>query len=170
MRGENDFNRYLTMQIRKLGTSVKAFKMSDRFHIGASDWMIYHGGRAVALEAKYVREEDRKKVVLKYKITGPQLTFMKSMALAGVPGFFLIGVQDTKRMYLVPAGEVASTGQLHWDELFDTSSKTVWFHISEVAEMITYLFGEFDCGKGSSDEVAEDRCTGVARAVLQSDQ
>ena len=138
MRNENEFNRHVTARIRMMGHDFKAFKTSDRFHIGASDWIIFHDGRAVALEAKFAKPSKPKGAALGHKISGPQQTYMKVLGLAGVAGWYLIGAGDIRKMYLVPARAVDETGQLYWEDL----QQTLWFSFDAVDAMVQYLFGE----------------------------
>jgi len=141
MRGENEFNQFVTAQIKKMGTSYKAFKVSDRFHIGASDWMIFHNGSAVVVEAKHIDKIKDRGTVLSYKLTGPQLTFMQSMALAGVPGWVFIGVRDGGHIITIPASIVPENGQLIWQHIH-TEPRIKIRHNSEVQNIVRALFGE----------------------------
>ena len=98
MKTENEFNRYLREKMNF--ESVKAFKMSDRFQIGAADWLIFAEGRVVAIESKFIKKVGSRGSLLKHPVTGPQITFMRGLEKVDVPGWILIGVGEERKMYL----------------------------------------------------------------------
>lgn len=155
MRDENEFNKTITEGIKRLGTSYRAIKASDRFHIGMPDWFIFHDGRTAAVEAKFVKEEKQKGAVLSYKMTGAQYSFMQKMELAGVPGWLLLGVKDVRRMFLIPAVEVID-GQIYWEDFVHNPHwKGFYFH--EVRDMVDWLFGGYNEHKGDENAFATAR-------------
>jgi hypothetical protein len=159
MKGENEFNQFVTSQIKKMGTSYKAFKVSDRFHIGASDWIIFHNGNAVVVEAKYIDKIKDRGAVLNYKITGPQLTFMRSMSLAGVTGWVFIGVREGGKIITLPASIVPENGQLLWQFIhYDERIKIR--DNSEVQNIVRDIFGEHNELKGYKNPFTTDRGLG----------
>lgn len=98
---EHDMNAFLTAKIKKLGTSYKSLKMSDRFKVGIADFLIFHDGRCVAAECKFVSKIPSKGRLLSHPLKGPQVTFMKTMQLAGVNSFVLLGIGEESCIYVI---------------------------------------------------------------------
>lgn len=141
MKNENEFNRHLKSGFQKVGTSIKAIKVSDRFHIGASDWLVFVKGNCHAIEAKFVKKLQNRGKLLRHVVSGPQVTFMHSMELAGVKSWVLIGVGDLRKMFL-----------LRWDYFYESGNMAVEdfrilldrdeilsFPMSDVDELVGYL-------------------------------
>lgn len=136
MKTENEFNAFVTKQIQKLGSSYKAIKASDRFHIGISDWLIYHDGKAVAVESKFIKKIPKSGKLLGHTITGPQITFLKTMELAGTQGFVIIGVGDRSQIAVIPTELLPKEGNYNVKE-FHTD---YWYYFSEIESMLNFMF------------------------------
>lgn len=153
MQNENYFNAYITAKIKHMGKSYKVVKTSDRFKLGMPDWLLFHRGNAVAVEAKFVKTRKKKGNVLTHKLSGSQQTALQSFTHAGVPGWVLLGIADEKGMYLIPPQEFVD-GQLRW-EFFNTA--WYWFSFSDVDLMVCHLFYNGGCReyKSVDDEIRE---------------
>lgn len=141
MNTENEFNAYLTKEIRKLGTSYKAIKMSDRFKIGVPDWIMFHAGKSVAVEAKFARKLPQRGKVLNHPVTGPQISYLKSLALAGVPGKVLIAASFDNLIRIVPLESLPEDGNFTTEE-FNFITETSAFKISEMDIFMRKIFEE----------------------------
>lgn len=140
MRTENEFNARLTKDIRKLGTTYKAIKMSDRFKIGVPDWLMFYEGRAVAVEAKFVQKIPPKRKVLSHPVTGPQISYMKSLSLAGVPCKVIIGASFDDLVRIVSLEDLPEDGNFS-SEQFALITETSSCKMSETGIFMEKLFG-----------------------------
>lgn len=136
MKTENEFNAFVTKQIQKLGSSYKAIKASDRFHIGISDWLIYHDGKAIAVESKFVKKIPKSGKLLGHTITGPQITFLKTMELAGTRGFVIIGFGELGQIAVIPTEEIPKEGNYNVKDL----STEHWYYFNEIEGMLSFMF------------------------------
>lgn len=118
MATENDFNSYLTTLIHRMGTSYKCLKIADKVKTGIADFLIFYDGRAVAVECKHVKALPKGKgKALKHAVTGPQQTFLKSMALAGIRGFVVIACAKDRSMTVCPIEAVPPSGNWTAEEI-----------------------------------------------------
>lgn len=127
MKTEGEFSSYLTRKIRELGPKYKAVKLSDRFRIGLADWIIIHEGRVAALEAKFVKQLPKRGQLLKHPVTGPQMTSLLSMSMAGCRSWVLIANGPARTMAAVPFVDVPPTGNFPSD-FFETTELIYTFN------------------------------------------
>jgi len=140
MATENDFNAKVTDAIRKMGTSYKAMKVSDRFKSGCADWLIFHCGLAVAVEAKYAQSLPKKGKVLKHPVTGPQRTFLKTMGAANIPGWVILGLADYRKIVAVPLSLLPPDGNWTRAEIDELLLNPYCYSFGEVPEMVKMMF------------------------------
>ena len=142
MNNENEFNRHLKSGFQKIGASIKAIKVSDRFHIGASDWLVFIKGNCHAIEAKYIKKLQTRGKLLKHVVSGPQVTFMHSMELAGVRSWVLIGVGELKQMFLLRWDFFEESGNMAVEDfrILIARDEILSFPMSGVDEMVGYLY------------------------------
>lgn len=141
MATENDFNSYLTTHIRRMGTRYKVLKIADKVKTGISDFLLFHDGRAVALECKHIKElPPGRRQALRHAVSGPQRTFLTSMSLAGVPGFVLIACEADRTMTIVPAASVPESGNWTREEILEARNVYGVFAYMEAARMVKELF------------------------------
>ena len=117
MKNENDFNKFLSKELRKLGPSLFALKASDKFSAGVSDFLTWYNCHSTVIESKFVRDwpSDRAKL-LQHTFTGPQRTFMESVELAGCRGIGLVGIGSEKRFFVVDFSQIPEGGNWKtWD-------------------------------------------------------
>lgn len=141
MKNENEFNAYLTKEIRKLGSDYKAVKMCDRFKVGVPDWLIFYKGKPVAVEAKFVKNLPKTKAgkVLGHPVTGAQITFLKGMALAGVSGKIIIASLEESLVRVVPLEILPENGNFTLEE-FKNLTETRSCKISDINILMGMLF------------------------------
>jgi penicillin-binding protein-related factor A (putative recombinase) len=141
MATENDFNAYLSTHIRRMGTAYKALKIADKVKAGLSDFLIFYKGRAVAMECKHMKTfPTGKRRALKHPVSGPQLTFLKGMALAGVPGFVVIASAEERLITLIPADEVPLLGNWSRAELEEARRVHGVYSYMDIPKMVEWLF------------------------------
>jgi len=140
LRTENEFNARLTRDIRKLGTTYKAIKMSDRFKIGVPDWLMFYEGRAVAVEAKFIQKIPARRKVLSHPVTGPQISYMKSLTLAGVPCKVIIGAAFDDLVRVVDLEDLPEDGNFSVEQ-FALITETGSCKMSETGIFMQRLFG-----------------------------
>lgn len=137
MNNENDFNGYLSKEIRKLGTAYKAVKLSDKFKIGLPDWFMFHQGLTVAVESKFFQRFPKRGRVLKHPVTGPQISYMKSLSLAGVPCKVIIGSSATGLVYVLDFVQVPQCGNF---TVGDFAEMKACCKINRVQNLVDLLF------------------------------
>lgn len=141
MATENDFNGDFSSYVRRMGTSFKAVKISDKVKAGISDFLIFNGGRAVAVECKHIQElpEGRGRA-LKHAVSGPQQTFLKGMALAGVPGFIVIACAGERSVTIIPGSEVPPSGNWTREEIFEARRVHGVYFYKDIPKMVCAFF------------------------------
>lgn len=141
MNTEGEFNAFITKEIRKLGPDFKAIKLSDRFRIGLPDWIMIYQGKAIAVEAKFVRKAPARGKLLSHPITPPQLSSLKSMALAGCGCWGLIANGETRRMAAVGLPGIPEGGNFTYDLFQDSLNRYVFlFDFSDTHKMLKTMF------------------------------
>lgn len=148
MRNENDFNAYLTKEIRKLGTDYKAIKLADKFRIGMPDWLMFYKGLAVGVEAKFIRGKPKKDTskLLAHPVTAPQISYMKSLELAGVKCKVLIGSALDAKIRVISFPDLPETGNYSLGE-FEALHESCLCKFTDVDSLVEKLFG----GHGERD-------------------
>jgi hypothetical protein len=136
MKTEHDFNAWLKKELKRFD-SYKAVKISDRFKIGLPDWLIFHHGRAVVVECKFIQDITKSKYLLGHPVTRPQITSLKSFEAVDVLPFILIGIRGEKIMYLGGYQELTSSGNVTLGVL-DSAFK-MYGH-SQIDMLLNYMF------------------------------
>jgi len=141
MNTEGEFNAFITKEIRMLGQEYKAIKLSDRFRIGLPDWIMIYKGRTIAVEAKFVKKTPTKGRLLNHPITAPQLSSLKSMALAGCGCWGLIANGETRRMAAVALTGIPETGNFSCDLFTNEMNRYVFlFDFTQTHNMLRTMF------------------------------
>ena len=136
MKNENEFNAFLKKEFKK-HSEYKAIKVSDRFKIGLPDWLVFHEGRAAAVECKFAGEWYDDKNILKHTVSRPQITCLNGFSAVAVPSLILVGIADKKKMYvgrpehLTTSGNV--TGTILYNHFFS-------FDFKEIKELLKNFF------------------------------
>lgn len=138
MKNENEFNAYLKKEFKKF-SQYKAIKVSDRFKIGLPDWLIFHQGRAAAVECKFAKEWHNGKNVLNHAVSGPQITALNGFSAVSVPALVLIGFADRKEMYVGRPGHLTPTGNVTGNIIFENF---FGFAFGEIDLLLKHLFEE----------------------------
>ena len=142
MTTENDFNSYFSTHVRRMGTDFKAVKIADKVKTGISDFLIFHDGRAVAAECKLMAAlPDGKRRALKHAVSGPQQTFLKSMALAGIPGYVFIACTADRTITIVPGRAVPASGNWTKEEILEARISFGVYPYMDIPVLVKDLFG-----------------------------
>jgi hypothetical protein len=112
MGTENTFNGYVTSVVKRMGNTFKVQKISDRFKAGVSDWLIFHEGLVIAVESKYIHRVPLQPgtKLLRHVVSGPQRTYMKTLAEAHVPCWVIVGIGTERRIVVVPFSALPVSG------------------------------------------------------------
>jgi len=137
MNTENDFNGYITKEIRKLGTDYKAIKLSDKFKIGLPDWIMFYRGQAVAVESKFVRRLPKRGKVLKHPVTGPQISYLSSLSMAGVTCKVIVGAAFDSHIYVLDFTELPVGGNFYPTDFSWMKAKC---RINRIQDLMDLLF------------------------------
>ncbi len=141
MATENDFNSHLTSLIRRMGTSYKCLKVADKVKSGISDFLIFHAGRAIAIECKHIAELPAGNGrALKHAVSGPQQTFLKSMALAGIPGYIVIACAKDRSMTVCPIEDVPPAGNWNTPEILEMRRRNGVYFYKDADRMVRDFF------------------------------
>ncbi len=139
MKDENEFNSKISKALKPLETRENftfAVKAADKFRSGVSDFMIYRGGRATALENKFLRKwpSDRSKL-LSHPFSGPQITYLESLKLAGCGAYGMIGVEEEKAMFLIPQTHIPENGNWKTGEFKSRAFQRIdWLDVDSLLE------------------------------------
>lgn len=141
MKTENAFNAFLSLEMKKLGTQFKSLKLSERYHIGIADFIVFGcDGKSAAIECKFVSKIKSRGQLLNHPVSGAQLSFLKGMTLAGVNSWVLIGVEPLKMMALIPSESFPVSGNcdVEWfkTSVLNTQSDTYCFPFSNVNDLV----------------------------------
>lgn len=139
MKNEGEFNSKLSSWLKSFWSrGVFHLKLSDKYHVGGSDFVIWAEGRCACVESKFIVNLPKEgNNWLTHTFGGPQRTFMHNIDRAGSSSYGLVGVKGLSKMLLVPFAHIPPNGNLKSDQ------GGVWFPISKVGagELMTYVFG-----------------------------
>ena len=118
MKTENDFNAYLSKNLKRYSPDVHTVKISDKFTVGISDFMVFCSGKTLALETKFEKSFPQRKTsqVLSHPFSGAQLTFLESMFLTGNMGYGMVAIEETQKMYIFPFAAIPVSGNFTKEE------------------------------------------------------
>jgi len=102
----------VTSVVKRMGNTFKVQKISDRFKAGVSDWLIFHEGLVIAIESKYIHKVPLQPgtKLLRHVVSGPQRTYMKTLAEAHVPCWVIVGIGTERRIIVVPFSALPAAG------------------------------------------------------------
>ena len=102
----------MTSVVKRMGNTFKVQKISDRFKAGVSDWLIFHEGLVIAIESKYIHKVPLQPgtKLLRHVVSGPQRTYMKTLAEAHVPCWVIVGIGTERRIIVVPFSALPAAG------------------------------------------------------------
>ena len=140
MKTEGNFNSHLSKQFKKLAPDVHYLKASDRFAVGVSDFLVFGKGKTLAIESKFVNTVPGDNVrLLNHEFTGPQLTFLESMELAGCRALGLVGIKEFGRMYLIERRFLKNNWKVR--EFLELLPEFAEYEFKEVPKMLWDLWG-----------------------------
>ena len=141
MKTENEFNAWLGNNIRKLEPhGFFLLKVAEKYHIGISDFFIWHGGSCAAIETKFVREMPKKNgKVLKHEFDGKQVTFLHRVANTGNPAWGLVAIHEKKKIVAVPYRDIPADG--NW--CGDVPDNFRSFKYDEIPSLLKWVFGGY---------------------------
>jgi hypothetical protein len=137
MRTENEFNRKLG-SLLKMQKDLFYRKLSDKYQVGMSDFILIKKGKTVFIECKYKKDL---KGPLKHPFSGPQLSFMKQASSGGAECYGLVWIDSLSSFYLLPESTllgIIPSGE----DLVSKSCMRFNLTPSEIKTMIAYLWGK----------------------------
>lgn len=142
MGTENTFNGYVTSVMKRMGNKFKVQKVSDRFKSGVSDWLVFHEGLVIALESKYIQKMplQPETKLLRHTVTGPQRTYMKTLAEANVPSWVIVGIGVERRIVVVPFPDIPVAGNWTAAEFLAQQKSLFTYPYNEIPKMIRGMF------------------------------
>ena len=140
MRDEKAFNSHLSKCFKAMERPGEDFtfymKAADKFRSGVSDFLLWRRGYSIALETKFVKKlGGDSSLLLKHVFSGPQRTFLESVALSGNEAFGLVAVDEARTMYLIPSEEIPESGNWKTHEFLAQSFERYPF--DEVKKMLS---------------------------------
>lgn len=111
MKTENDFNKYLTAQFKKIKW-LKYVKTADKYTPGISDFMLWAQGKGAFLETKLIKKTPKEEsLLLKHPFSSKQVSFLRGMtSVAGCPAWGAIGILEEKVICCVPSWMIPMEG------------------------------------------------------------
>lgn len=113
MKNENAFNAYLSKEFRaRHSKGIYHTKVSDKFTAGISDFLLWGKSLSAAAETKLVKTLDLRPdtILLKHPFSGAQLTFLESIWLTGNPAWGIVGVVDSRSIYVIEGMHIPKNG------------------------------------------------------------
>jgi hypothetical protein len=112
MKTENDYNAFLSKQLKKFSPQVHTIKISDKFTAGISDFLIFCNHKSLGLETKFEKAFPKRETsqVLSHSFSGPQITFLESLALTGNMGYGVVCIEEEESMYVFPYQTIPANG------------------------------------------------------------
>jgi hypothetical protein len=131
MKGENDFNRDLAKDLRGF-KGLHYVKVSDKFTIGISDFIIWMEGTSIALESKFVKDWPKGHLpLLGHEFTGPQQTFLESVARTGNRAFGIVYVDCERKIFVIPWDHIPRNGNWTTEEFRQSNYFSVYRYDTE---------------------------------------
>ncbi len=123
MRNENELNASLSRIWRSHERDgFLAVKVAQKYHIGVSDFFIWHKGLCAAVETKFVLTLPPRALVLKHAFQGPQLNFLRRVKQSGgAPSYGLIAVHDEKTYVVFDYNNIPEAGNWKGKDEFMTA-------------------------------------------------
>ena len=141
MKSENEFNAWLSHELttrRRQG--LFHYKVCDRFTAGVNDFFIWRQGKTLALEVKFIKDWPAGKgKILGHTFTGPQQTFLESMALAGNAAYGAVAVGSEKLIYLIGHAKIPLEG--NWTAAEFKGIGFPAYDWTDVAGVLDYCLG-----------------------------
>lgn len=141
MKDENAFNSHLSKELKRLERTGPDFtfymKAADKFRSGVSDFLIWRKSLTIAVESKFTKTAGNG-LLLSHPFSGPQLTFLESIALSGNEAYGLIGIGEEKAMYLVPYKRIPKEGNWQSKDFFE--SRFYSFSFGSVEPLLDHVF------------------------------
>jgi hypothetical protein len=156
MKDENEFNAKLSQRFSRLRPELMHVKVSDRFGIGLSDFILWHRGRSVVIESKFIRDLPALNGnVLKRVFTPEQITFMTLIKNSDTKAYGLIGCHETKSMWLIDPLWLNSKGNLKREMLLN--GKHMVFKLCDTVSLASSIFSyHFGTNKAEADEISPE--------------
>jgi len=143
MKTENDFNRFLSAEIKRLSPTVFAFKSADKYGLGVPDYIIWGHGYSCVFESKFIQSLPDKPntKILKHTFKRTQQSFMKNVMGASNPAWGIIGCKKNKIIYVIEATSIPESGNFTHAELQELIKlkKVKLFEFNDVEEMILHM-------------------------------
>ena len=116
---ENDLNAYLSKQFKQIRPAIASVKLAEKFHIGISDFILLQGGRGTIMETKNIRDFPKSHgKVLSHPFEPEQLSFLKRVALADVPVWGVVAVNQVETLWAFPLESIPESGNWQRQEFF----------------------------------------------------
>lgn len=128
--------------MKRMGNKFKVQKVSDRFKVGVSDWLIFHEGLVIAIEAKYIQKVPATagNRLLRHTVTGPQRTYLKTLAEAKVPSWVIVGIGGERKVVVVPFSKLPVAGNWTVEEFTAEREVLAVYPYGEIPLMLTDMF------------------------------
>lgn len=154
MKTENDFNKYLTIQFKKIKW-LKCVKTADKYTPGISDFMLWAQGKGAFLETKLIKKLPKlSSLLLRHPFSSKQVSFLRGMtSVAGCPAWGAIGVLEEKMIYCATSWMIPIEGNWTTMEflkmrskldqtLYDDEKAIKEYPFDRVEELVIDLFRE----------------------------
>lgn len=148
MRTENDFNAYLSKELRKHIPDLHFSKLSDKHIAGIPDFMLWSMATSRGLESKMITgfpKTDKGRILTKHPFTQKQLSYMGFMEKTANHAFGLIFCKENNFMYLVRHKDIPESGNWSYGEFKEALEKGIFkvFLKSEIQELLQTMFKNY---------------------------
>lgn len=147
MKTENDFNAYLSKELRRYIPDLHFIKASDKHIAGVPDFILWSESTSRGLEVKFIKEfpKTERGKVLKHAFGGKQISFLSHMEKTANHGFGLTYCKENNFMYLCRVQDIPEDGNWKYGEFKQAleSKKFKVFLKDEIQPLLRTMFSNY---------------------------
>jgi hypothetical protein len=155
MKTENDFNRFLSEEIKRLSPDIFYFKAADKYGLGVPDFLLWGYGYSTVFETKFIQEMPARNTtkLLKHTFKRTQQSFIKKIIATDNPGWGIIGCKASRVIYVINGDAIPESGNLNTLELqgLMKMGKVKLFEFGDIEEMILFMLNAFESEENTND-------------------
>lgn len=144
MRTENDYNAFLSKELRKRMDHLRFIKASDKHIGGVPDFIMWSDGTSRGFETKFINDfpKTERGKILSHVFKPKQITFLSDMQKTANYGFGGIFCKATGFLYVMSVESIPEDG--NWTngdfQALVHSGEVVLFEKSDIDGLLKYLF------------------------------
>lgn len=140
MKNEHALNSSLSKGMNYFSPNLKHVKISDKYSIGISDFLLWMDGESAAMEVKFIKDYPKRggTKLLSHPFSGVQLSFLHEIDATKNGGYGLVGVDSERRMYIIPYWRLPEEG--NWTKDSFKHEEYMWYDFKDIDGLLNYIF------------------------------